>query len=349
MNIVTHSGEFHTDEVYATALLTYLFNIEDENITRTRDPVIINNSEDNENTIIIDVGRKYNPDKLFFDHHQTEFNDSFSEDYNIPLSSCGLIWKHYGQDIVQTYLDRNNLSKDEFVIEDIYQQFYKRVVLSIDANDNGVKQLKHPEKVRYNFKYNPTLTEMVSLFNSNNDDDEKQMTQFLKARDLCSQMFQNQIGSIVSKYFEYQEGLDEFRKVLDESRNLEYMYFDNDNIYYDMYLNEFDKEKRYKFFICKRSNNNYRIYTRRKNSYSFEKVAPIISEDHAKELVGNDLVFVHKALFIGGCKTLETARKVVEASLRKHHTTKKRSMTYTAVGVSCVVGLLAVLYPFFRK
>ena len=63
MNIVTHSGRFHTDEVYATALLTFLFNIEDENITRTRDPIVINNAEEDDNTIIIDVGRKYNPDK----------------------------------------------------------------------------------------------------------------------------------------------------------------------------------------------------------------------------------------------------------------------------------------------
>lgn len=348
MKIVTHSGRFHTDEVYASALLSYLYSIKDEDITRTRDQKIIDEAEEDEQTIIIDVGRKYDPSKLFYDHHQAEFNDSFSDDYDIPLSSCGLIWKHYGQEIVKAFLAKDVELVD---VDTVYQEFYRKMVLSIDANDNGIKQLKNPQGVQYNFHYNPTLTEMVSLFNSGSCRDEKtQMEGFLKAKVFCLQMFRNKMGSIVKKHIEYNTNVDEFRQIFNESQELEYMYINNDDINYVIYLRDFDPQKKFKFFISMRGAKDFRIYTRRKHSTGFETVAPIISEEKAMELVGDDLIFVHKACFTGGCKSLESARKVVEASLREFYQSNKNRFNYsTLLTFAGICGAVALSYPILRR
>jgi uncharacterized UPF0160 family protein len=351
MKIVTHSGRFHTDEVYASALLDYLYSIADEDITRTRDQKVINEAAEDENTIIIDVGRKYDPSKLFYDHHQAEFNDTFSDDYDIPLSSCGLIWKHYGQKIVEAFLVEYYPKDVELVdVDTVYEEFYRKMILSIDANDNGIKQLKNPQGVQYNFHYNPTLTEMVSLFNSGSCKDEKaQMEGFLRAKALCSQMFHNKMDSIVRKHIEYNTNVDEFRRIFNDSQELEYMYISDDDINYTIYLRDFDPKKQFKFFISMRGASDFRIYTRRKHSTGFETVAPIISEEKARKLVGDDLVFVHKACFTGGCKSLESARKVVEASLREFHKSKKSGFDYKILlTFAGICGAVAFSYPVLR-
>lgn len=63
ISIITHNGKFHTDDVFACAILKYIFD--DINIIRTRDESIINDSD----SYIIDVGGEYDGVKKF-DHHQ---------------------------------------------------------------------------------------------------------------------------------------------------------------------------------------------------------------------------------------------------------------------------------------
>ncbi|HEY9886397.1 MAG TPA: MYG1 family protein, partial [Vampirovibrionales bacterium] len=81
--IVTHSGTFHADEVFACALLKLIYN--EIEIIRTRDENLINAAQDDENIFVIDVGQKLEPSFKNFDHHQ---------DANLP-SSAGLLWEHY--------------------------------------------------------------------------------------------------------------------------------------------------------------------------------------------------------------------------------------------------------------
>ena len=60
-NVITHSGEFHADDVFAVAILSFLKEIK---LTRTRDIGVLN-----DDTIIVDIGGKYDG-KRYFDHHQ---------------------------------------------------------------------------------------------------------------------------------------------------------------------------------------------------------------------------------------------------------------------------------------
>merc|ERR1719188_1124841 len=66
-------------------------------IVRTRDQAVIDKA-----AIAVDVGGSYEPSKHRYDHHQRSFTDTYSKDYpEIKLSSAGLVFKHFGADVVK--------------------------------------------------------------------------------------------------------------------------------------------------------------------------------------------------------------------------------------------------------
>lgn len=92
MQIVTHSGKFHCDEVMAVAML------------RTLNPAIplkrlyakeaarwLSDSK----TFVLDIGREYDPDTLNFDHHQNIFLDESGH----VMATAGMVWEAYGDQI----------------------------------------------------------------------------------------------------------------------------------------------------------------------------------------------------------------------------------------------------------
>ncbi len=122
MKIITHSGNFHPDDVCAVATLLLLYP--DAEVVRTRDIKIIQgkSSED----IVLDVGDEYDPDRLMFDHHQEGGVDKRPN--GIPYASFGLIWKHYG----------SQLSGSEKAAKTIEE----KLVWPIDSDDNGLDTYK---------------------------------------------------------------------------------------------------------------------------------------------------------------------------------------------------------------
>ena len=62
--VITHSGNFHTDEVFACAVLSLLYDGAIE-IVRTRDPEVWVTGD-----YVVDVGNEYDPARGRFDHHQ---------------------------------------------------------------------------------------------------------------------------------------------------------------------------------------------------------------------------------------------------------------------------------------
>ncbi|MEK7551850.1 MAG: MYG1 family protein [Patescibacteria group bacterium] len=119
--IITHSGQFHADDVFAVAALQILFGEKNIKITRTRDEKVIVRGD-----IVIDVGGIYDESKARFDHHQTE--GAGKRENGIPYSSLGLIWKRYGKDICGSEKVANHLDAS--------------LVQPIDAGDNGMEIYK---------------------------------------------------------------------------------------------------------------------------------------------------------------------------------------------------------------
>lgn len=88
-------GSFHCDEALACWMLKQLDQFKDAKIVRTRDPAVIATAD-----IVVDVGAVYDPQTHRYDHHQREFTGTFDDKHTIKLSSAGLIYKHFGRQVV---------------------------------------------------------------------------------------------------------------------------------------------------------------------------------------------------------------------------------------------------------
>lgn len=143
--IMTHSGDYHADEVFALSILAYAYSLQGismPEIVRTRDKDMLNKAVKSKDVTVIDVGRINNSDMLNFDHHQKSFADKWES--GIPLSSAGMIFKYLR--------DRDLLGMSE----DGMEIFRKGFVEKVDAMDNGIARFDYFSFI-YAFK-NPDLT-----------------------------------------------------------------------------------------------------------------------------------------------------------------------------------------------
>lgn len=319
--ICTHSGRFHCDEVTATAMLKYLYNITELSLIRTRDPETLKACQDDPDTIVIDVGQIYEHENLCYDHHQSSFNEPLSGSAGsesrpmIPLSSCGLVYRHYGHAIIrkallETYPDYQY--SDDY-LNDVYANYYKYFVLSIDANDNGIEYTKD-EKWKL---YNPvTLPSTVANFNSDEpDNDKKQLIHFHEAVQYCSLTFRKHLIATIRHKKNYYDGLSHFTTAMTTPSDLhtEGILILDRPLPVDQYLKEYDSTQHYKFILVP-SNGQWKLWTVHKKGKRFETLKPLISELKAKEIVGDNLVFIHKTGFTGAAKTQDAAIAIARAS-----------------------------------
>ena len=91
IKIVTHSGSFHADDVFAVAAFQLLLGKENVEIVRTRDDEIIATGD-----YVVDVGSTYNHKTKRYDHHQS---GAPVRENGIPYAGFGLMWRHYGEEI----------------------------------------------------------------------------------------------------------------------------------------------------------------------------------------------------------------------------------------------------------
>jgi uncharacterized UPF0160 family protein len=152
--IGTHSGTFHCDEALACFLLRSLDTFKGATITRSRDPSVLEKLD-----CLVDVGSEYDPARLRFDHHQRSFAETFSPQYDVRLSSAGLVYKHYGREVVAnlTALPAGDQ------LEAVYEHVYDGFVLALDAIDNGVSQ--YPATMEPRYRSSTDLGARVSRLN----------------------------------------------------------------------------------------------------------------------------------------------------------------------------------------
>lgn len=156
--IATHSGSFHCDEALACGLLRHLPLYHHASVVRTRDPELIDRA-----TIVVDVGAVYNHETLRYDHHQSSFHDTMTtpvKTYRTRLSSAGLVYRHYGKEIIRQYIHDilSSSARDEVLqvtqwgvertdatdgeISIVYDAMYRGFVEAVDAIDCGVDMFR---------------------------------------------------------------------------------------------------------------------------------------------------------------------------------------------------------------
>jgi len=151
MNIVTHNGPFHADDVLGCTLMALFCECSGEKhtFTRTRDQSIIQNAD-----VVIDVGGIYDPANNRFDHHQNSFTEKRSN--NVPYSSAGLIWKNYGFQIVRMFFGNDNIDFCNQICVDVDEN----IIQAIDALDSGYGNFYLADNVIH-----ATFSGVISSFN----------------------------------------------------------------------------------------------------------------------------------------------------------------------------------------
>ena len=122
IQVVTHDGIFHADEVFACALLSIAYGRDNLAIIRTRDSKVLEVTTQNKDTWVIDVGNSYDPSLLNFDHHMRDFN--LTNSFGNKLSSFGMV--------VEALLGLNFFTE----VKESLLKFSNKV----DMLDNGVKK-----------------------------------------------------------------------------------------------------------------------------------------------------------------------------------------------------------------
>lgn len=137
IQVVTHNGGFHADDVFAVATLQLHVGIEQVQVIRTRDEAIIAKGD-----WVVDVGGVHDPQQQRFDHHQ---HGAPVRENGIPYAAFGLVWEHVGASVAGDASIANEVAE--------------KLVLPIDATDNGVSLYTLSEHA-----VKPvTLSDMVAL------------------------------------------------------------------------------------------------------------------------------------------------------------------------------------------
>ncbi|KAF9764982.1 UPF0160 protein [Nosema granulosis] len=298
MKLITHNERFHFDEVLATAILKKIYP--DATITRTRDMDIIKTGD-----IVYDVGSVFDPETMRFDHHQNSFSETYSEEYNIKLSSAGLIYKYFYEDLLKTYGVENT---GDDLYDWLVKKIYKKYFLPADAVDNGVDIFGEIKPY--------TIYDLVANLNVLGDDlvCEEQTEQFNKAVDLVTMDLNNVINHMLdSWYYKFIE----VEKMLKDHGD--YLLISENYINPTLIL---DVEKKYNkniIFLIFPSVGKYKIRAINENKKTFKSKVPLKKEWRGKrEEELKDLIeggyFVHNSGFIGINYTLEGAIKMCRES-----------------------------------
>ena len=150
VTIGTHSGSFQADEAMGVWMLRQLPEYASATLVRSRDPKVLETL-----TIVIDVGGTFDHTKLRYDHHQRGFFETFdgaagvatgpenaTGKYKTKLSATGLVYKHYGRELLCALHPELKASVDK--LEWVYDKLYNDLIEGVDAIDNGVEISDEP-------------------------------------------------------------------------------------------------------------------------------------------------------------------------------------------------------------
>ncbi|KAL7713671.1 Metal dependent hydrolase [Entamoeba marina] len=130
--IATHDGYFHLDDVLACVLLSLTNDYIDAKVVRTREK-----SEINKCDIVVDVGMIYDHAQKRYDHHQKGYSTTWKNS-DVPLSGSGLIYLHYGEEVVKKLALVEDITFDDAKeFQYFSNKFYFSFFLPCDADDNG--------------------------------------------------------------------------------------------------------------------------------------------------------------------------------------------------------------------
>lgn len=271
------------------------------------------------------MGGVYDPVIDRYDHHQRGFDCSFGHGFVTKLSSAGLIYKHYGQEIVAKEL---GLSEDHPDVQRVFLTMYKSFVEAIDGVDNGINQYDTDKFPRY---VNDThLSARVGRLNPGWMDEktpEAEDEAFRKAMSLTGIEFLQSLRYYARSWLPARSIVADCVADRKESNKSGEILIIKQYCPWKGHLIELEKELnvdptiKYVLYEDGRSK-GWRVQAVSVSPGSFESRLPLPStwrglrDDELSRETGIDGgVFVHMSGFIGGNKTFEGALAMAEKAL----------------------------------
>ncbi|XQF92134.1 MYG1 family protein [Pseudoalteromonas espejiana] len=284
ITVVTHSGNFHADDVFSIAVLKHV--LPSFKLIRTRDKALIESAD-----IVVDVGGEYNPDIGRFDHHQR--GGAGERENGTPYSSFGLIWKKYGLALC----DNNQAVAD---------RVDSGLVSNIDAIDCGyVKGVVE----------GITLSQTLSMFNPTWEEEGNFDECFNEAVDFAARLLTRFIasahGSVNAKAI--------VAKAIENAEDARVIVLEK---YTPWKKTVHILSSDALFMVYPSHSGQWILQTVPVEPGSFEdrKSLPkawagLSDEEFQAETGLNDAVFCHNGLFIAGTKSFESTMKLAEVAL----------------------------------
>jgi uncharacterized UPF0160 family protein len=141
--IAVHDQTFHADDTLAVYFLLQTEEFRSSEIVRTRDPSVYESCD-----CVVDVGGVYDHERRRYDHHQPGCEEAFPRSL-VPFASCGLVYRHFGREVLHTLLQRRSFEVSGDAFEYVYESLYFQFVQEIDATDNGISQVPATISPRY--------------------------------------------------------------------------------------------------------------------------------------------------------------------------------------------------------
>lgn len=290
--LITHNGSFHSDDIFAAATFSILFEERGESfeIIRTRDKEIINSGD-----LVFDVGGIFDMEKNLFDHHQK--GGAGKRDNGIEYSSFGLVWKKFGEEICD--------SKEAALLID------KKLVAPIDAGDNGI------DLVENKYDISPYLIQHAfsSMYPTWREDDSNKDEIFLKCVEIAKIFLKREITQATDTIL----GEKSLMKIYENTEDKRIIILD-DNYPFESILCNYSEP----LFVIypRKTDNTWGVKAVTKNAITFqnkkdlpESWGGLLEGELAKISGVSDAVFCHRALFLAVAKSREGAIKLAQLAL----------------------------------
>ncbi|GJV74640.1 UPF0160 protein-like protein [Tanacetum coccineum] len=310
----THNGSFHCDEALGCFMIRLTDKYSGAEIVRSRDPQVLESLD-----AVLDVGGVYDPSNDRYDHHQKGFAEVFGHGFTTKLSSAGLIYKHFGLEIIAKELQVDEGHPDVHrLFLAIYKSFMEWKVAwggysddvpryAIDAIDNGINQYDTDQPAKY--VNNTHLSSRVGRFNLDWTDpdqsSEKENEAFQKAMALAGSEFLDSVRFHVKSWLPARSIVMEClaaRTSIDPSGEI-------------MVLDRFCPWKLHLYEL------EQELKTEPTVKYVLYRALPaqwrgLRDDDLSKQSGISDCVFVHMSGFIGGNHTYEGALAMARGALK---------------------------------
>ncbi|XP_058104893.1 uncharacterized protein LOC131248573 [Magnolia sinica] len=318
----THNGSFHCDEALGCFMIRLTDKFNGADIVRTRDPELLDTLD-----AVLDVGGVYDPSKDRYDHHQKGFSEVFGHGFSTKLSSAGLIYKHFGMEIIAKELQLDEGHQD---VHRLFLAIYKSFVEAVDAIDNGINQYDTDQPKRY--VNNTNLSSRVSRLNLDwmdpDQSPEKENEAFQRAMMLAGGEFLENVKFLAKSWLPARSIIMESlaaRGDVDPSGEIMTLH---KFCPWKLHLFELEEEMKidppikYVLYQDDRSK-HWRVQAVAVSPDSFDSRKPLPStwrglrdEELSKEASIAGCVFVHMSGFIGGNKTYDGSLAMAKAALK---------------------------------